>query len=179
MTTADLQRIWETQIVERLRPVAAGLFREANVLAHDRNVVTVRLSEGVPVDQAQRRCNEVEAVLSEVLDQTVRLEVSGSGNVAGPASTAHDDAPPPPPVPAAPAEVASPPPSHDAAPAASAPEGGTAQQSETGSASASAVSQESVSQETGLSASSQESKVRQIVDRFPGSVVVHVDEGTT
>ncbi|WP_420622313.1 DNA polymerase III subunit gamma/tau [Candidatus Poriferisodalis sp.] len=189
MTTADLQRIWETQIVERLRPVAAGLFREANVLAHDRNVVTVRLSEGVPVDQAQRRCNEVEAVLSEVLDQTVRLEVSGSGNVAGPASTAHDDAPPPPPVPTAPAEVASPPPSHDAAPAASAPEGGTAQQSETGSASASAVSQESVSQEsvsqesvsqeTGLSASSQESKVRQIVDRFPGSVVVHVDEGTT
>ena len=170
MTAADLQRIWETQIVERLRPVAAGLFREANVLAHDRNVVTVLLSEGVPVDQAQRRCNEVEAVLSELLDQTVRLEVSGSGNVAGPTSTTHDDAPPPPPpppppAPAAQAEVASPPPSHDAAPAASAPEGGTAQQSETGSATASAVSQES--------------KVRQIVDRFPGSVVVRVDEGTT
>ncbi|WP_423916334.1 DNA polymerase III subunit gamma/tau [Candidatus Poriferisodalis sp.] len=184
MTAADLQRIWETQIVERLRPVAAGLFREAEVLAHDRNVVTVRLSEGVPLDQAQRRGNEAEAVLSEVLDQTIRLEVSRSGNVAGPASTAHDEAPPPPPAPVAPAEVASPAPFHDAAPAASAPEGGTAQQSETGSASAStvsqeSVSQESVSQETGLSASSRESKVRQIVDRFPGSVVVHVDEGTT
>ena len=168
MTATDLQRIWETQIVERLRPVAAGLFREAQVLAHDRNVVTVRLSEGVPVDQAQRRCNEVEAILSEVLDQTVRLEVSGSGNVAGPASTAHDDVPPPPPAPAAPAapaEVASPPPSDDAAPATSAPEEGIAQQSETGNATASAVSQES--------------KVRQIVDRFPGSVVVRVDEGTT
>ena len=165
MTAADLQRIWETQIVERLRPVAAGLFREANVLAHDRNVVTVRLSEGVPVDQAQRRCNEVEAILSELLDQTVRLEVSGSGNVVGPASTAHDEPPPPPPPPPAPAEVASPPPSHDTAPAVSAPEEGIAQQSETGNATASAVSQES--------------KVRQIVDRFPGSVVVHVDEGTT
>ena len=194
MTAADLQRIWETQIVERLRPVAAGLFREAEVLAHDRNVVTVRLSEGVPLDQAQRRGNEAEAVLSEVLDQTVRLEVSRSGNVAGPDSTAHDEAPPPPPAPVAPAEVASPAPFHDAAPAASASEGGTAQQFETGSASAStvsqesvsqesvsqeSVSQESVSQETGSSASSQESKVQQIVDRFPGSVVVRVDEGTT
>ena len=76
LTAEDLQRIWESQVVERLRPLAAGLFREAEVLARDHNVVTIRLSGGVPVEQARRRSNEAEAILSALLDQTVRLEVS-------------------------------------------------------------------------------------------------------
>lgn len=85
MTAEDLRRIWESQVVERLRPLAAGLFREAEVLARDHNVVTIRLSDGVPVEQARRRSNEAEAVLSEMLDQTIRIEVSDA--VAGDASS--------------------------------------------------------------------------------------------
>ena len=133
MAADDLQRIWETQIVGRLRPVAAGMFRDAEVLAHDRNVVTVRLSEGVPVDQARRRSNEVEAILTELLDQTVRLEVSDTAGAAGPAAAGVDETPAPTP---APTEQAAAPPSDDA-------------------------------------------KVQRIVERFPGSVVVRDDEGTT
>ena len=133
MTADELQRIWETQIAGRLRPVAAGMFRDAEVLAHDRNVVTVRLSEGVPVDQARRRSNEVEAILTEFLDQTVRLEVSDTAGAIGPAEAGVDEAPVPPP---APTEQAPAPPSDDA-------------------------------------------KVQRIVERFPGSVVVRDDEGTT
>ena len=133
MAADDLQRIWETQIVGRLRPVAAGMFRDAEVLAHDRNVVTVRLSEGVPVDQARRRSNEVEAILTELLDQTVRLEVSDTAGAAGPVAAGVDETPAPTP---APTEQAAAPPSDDA-------------------------------------------KVQRIVERFPGSVVVRDDEGTT
>ena len=97
MTAADLQRIWESQIVERLRPLAAGLFREAEVLARDHNVVTVRLSDGVPVEQARRRSNEAEAILSEVLDQTMRIEVSDAvaADASNSASTRNDETPPP------------------------------------------------------------------------------------
>ena len=133
MTADELQRIWETQIAGRLRPVAAGMFRDAEVLAHDRNVVTVRLSEGVPVDQARRRSNEVEAILTELLDQTVRLEVSDTAGATGPAEAGVDEAPAPPP---APTEQTPAPASDDA-------------------------------------------KVQRIVERFPGSVVVRDDEGTT
>ncbi|MXV86611.1 MAG: hypothetical protein F4117_07760 [Acidimicrobiales bacterium] len=85
-TAGDLGGIWDVQVVGKLRPVAAGLFRDATVLAHERNVVTVRLSAGVPVAQARRRSNEVEPILSELLDQTVRLEVSDAGGVPVPAS---------------------------------------------------------------------------------------------
>ncbi len=84
MTAGDLQRMWESLIVGKLRPVAAGLFRDATVLAHERNVVTVRLNEGVPLAQARRRGNEVEPILSELLDQTVRLEVSDPSSAPGP-----------------------------------------------------------------------------------------------
>jgi len=86
MSAAELQRMWEPLVVGKLRPVAAGLFRDATVLAHERNVVTVRLTEGVPLAQARRRSNEVEPILSELLDQTVRLEVSDAGGVPVPAS---------------------------------------------------------------------------------------------
>ncbi|MYB81515.1 MAG: DNA polymerase III subunit gamma/tau, partial [Acidimicrobiales bacterium] len=85
-TAGDLGGIWDVQVVGKLRPVAAGLFRDATVLAHERNVVTVRLSAGVPVAQARRRSNEVEPILWELLDQTVRLEVSAAGGVPVPAS---------------------------------------------------------------------------------------------
>lgn len=88
MTAGDLQRIWETQIVAKLRPVAAGLFREAAVLAHERNVVTVRLGDGVPIAQARRRGNEVEPILSALLDQTVRLAVADAGGEPRPAASA-------------------------------------------------------------------------------------------
>ncbi|WP_419916931.1 DNA polymerase III subunit gamma/tau [Candidatus Poriferisodalis sp.] len=84
MTAPELQRMWESLIVGKLRPVAAGLFRDATVLAHERNVVTVRLNEGVPLAQARRRGNEVEPILSELLDQTVRLEVSDPSSAPGP-----------------------------------------------------------------------------------------------
>ena len=86
MSAAELQRIWETQIVERLRPLAAGVFRDAEVLGLDRNVVTIRLSDGVPVDQARRRGNEAEAVLSELLDQTIRIELSDAVTASSPAT---------------------------------------------------------------------------------------------
>ncbi|MCY3585823.1 MAG: DNA polymerase III subunit gamma/tau [Acidimicrobiaceae bacterium] len=86
MSAAELQRMWEPLVVGKLRPVAAGLFRDATVLAHERNVVTVRLTEGVPLAQARRRSNEVVPILSELLDQTVRLEVSDAGGVPVPAS---------------------------------------------------------------------------------------------
>ena len=84
MSAPELQRMWEPLVVEKLRPVARGIFRDAVVLAHERNVVTIRLSEGVPLAQARRRSNEVEPVLSELLDQTVRLEVSDPSNAPGP-----------------------------------------------------------------------------------------------
>lgn len=133
MTAEYLQRIWESHVVEKLRPVAKGLFRDVAVLAHERNVVTVRLSEGVPLTNAQRRSNEVEAILSALLDQTVRLEVSDeAAGASNSASTPSEEAPAP-----------------------------------------------ATSPEAAASASSPEAKVQRIVDRFPGSVVVRDDEGTT
>lgn len=157
LTADDLQGIWDAQVVGKLRPVAAGLFRHATVLAHERNVVTVRLSAGVPVAQARRRSNEVEAILSALLDQTVRLEVSDTGGEIDPA-------------PAADATGSTPAEARRSEPAAS----GIAQQPDSVSPSASAPSQE-----TAAPASSPEAKVQRIVDRFPGSVVVRDDEGAT
>ncbi len=149
MTAEDLQRIWESQVVEKLRPVAKGLFRDAAVLTHERNVVTVRLSEGVPLANARRRSNEVDAILSALLDQTVRLEVSDTTGESGRSSTVADEVPP---SPAGPAE--------DIAP-------------ETAGPAASTLSQDAAP------ASSPEDKVQRIVDHFPGSVVVRDDEGAT
>ncbi len=101
MSAPELQRMWEPLVVEKLRPVARGIFRDAVVLAHERNVVTIRLNEGVPLAQARRRSNEVEPVLSELLDQTVRLEVTDPSSAPGP----------PPEDVAQPAEISSPTPS--------------------------------------------------------------------
>ena len=135
MGAQDLQRVWEPQVVERLRPVAAGVFREARVVGYERNVVSVELGEGVPIEQAQRRRNEVEAILSDLLDQTVRLEVSlpDGESSASPASEPSQDA------------------AEGLAPSSQATAGAT----------------------------SEEAKVQRFLDRFPGSTVVRVDEGTT
>lgn len=149
--------MWEPQVVERLRPLAAGIFREARIVGHDRNVVSVQLSEGVPIEQARRRQNEVEAILSDLLDQTVRLEVvppTAGGSAEPPSGAGMPDAQAPP------------------SPAPVPPD--AAQLAETPSPTASAPSQEAVT-----SASSQEDKVQRIMDRFPGSVVVRDDESAT
>lgn len=157
MTADDLQGIWDARIVGSLRPVAAGLFREATVLAHERNVVTVRLSDGVPVAQARRRANEVVPVLSELLDQTVRLEVTDTASEPSPSSKADVAA-------STPAEASR----SESAASGAAPQPDTASPTPSGP-----------SQETAAPASSQEDKVQRIVDRFPGSVVVRDDEGAT
>ncbi|WP_419842473.1 DNA polymerase III subunit gamma/tau [Candidatus Poriferisodalis sp.] len=81
-TPADVQHIWESQVVAQLRPLAAGMFREATVLAHESNVVTIRLSNGVPLEPARRRANEAEAILSTLLDQTVRVEIADAASEA-------------------------------------------------------------------------------------------------
>lgn len=167
----ELQRMWEPQVVERLRPLAAGIFREARIVGHERNVVSVQLSEGVPIEQARRRQNEVEAILSDLLDQTVRLEVvppAAEGSAEPPSGTGVPDtqAPPPPaPVP------------DDAQPVASAESsasGSNAPEPVADSSSADAPTAPPASGD-----SSEEAKVQRILDRFPGSTVVRVDEGTT
>ncbi len=157
MSASELQRMWEPLVVEKLRPVAKGIFRDAVVLAHERNVVTIRLSEGVPLAQARRRSNEVEPILSELLDRTARLEVSDTGGESGTASQTDVAASTP----------AAAPPSE---PAASAAE----QQPDADSPAASTPSPEAAT-----SAVSQEAKVQRIMDRFPGSVVVRDDEAAT
>ncbi|WP_419863263.1 DNA polymerase III subunit gamma/tau [Candidatus Poriferisodalis sp.] len=149
MTAADLQRIWESQVVEKLRPVAKGLFRDAAVLTHERNVVTVRLSEGVPLANARRRSNEVDAILSALLDQSVRLEVSDAAGEPSQSSTVTGEAPP------SPTESAG-----NVAPETTGPTASTASHD-------------------AAPASSPEAKVQRIVDRFPGSVVVRDDESAT
>lgn len=162
MTAEDLQRLWETQIVGKLRPVAAGLFRDATVLAHERNVVTVRLSEGVPLAQARRRTNEIQPILSALLDQEARLEVSDAGGESSSAPNADGEAPI---SQHGPAEAVAPAEPSDRASAAGAPTGGVAQQPDTASPIA--------------SASSHEAKVQRIVEHFPGSVVVRDNESAT
>ena len=156
-SASELQRMWEPLVVEKLRAVAKGIFREARIVGHDRNVVSVQLSEGVPIEQARRRQNEVEAILSDLLDQTVRLEVvppTAGGGAEPPSGAGVPDAQAPP------------------SPAPVPPD--AAQLAETPSPTASAPSPEAVT-----SASSQEDKVQRIVDRFPGSVVVRDDESAT
>lgn len=173
MTADDIQRIWETRIVGKLRPVAAGLFRDAYVLARERNVVTVRLGEGVPLAQARRRINEVQPILSELLDQEARLEVSDAGGEPSPISNATGEAPSSPTTPAG--EVASGSAAQMAGDSVSPPASGSAaRQSEEANLSASAFSRDVDS-----SATSPEAKVQRIVEHFPGSVVVRDDEGTT
>ena len=179
MTAQELQRMWESQIVEKLRPVAAGLFREAAVVAHERNVVTVRLSEGVPVAQARRRSNEVEPVLSALLDQTVRLEISDTAAAPGPAPAASGE---PQTAPSAPADAdASVPAAHDAGPTAGAP-AGTAATADSGASPPPSTAQQPAAAGAAHAsgpALSDEIKVQRIVERFPGSVVVRADEAVT
>ncbi len=158
-TTADLQRVWETHVVSQLRPVAAGIFRDATVLTHENNVVTVQLGAGAPVARAERRRNEIEAVLSALLDQTVRISVLDSSN---------DPQPPAAPVSAAETEAVLP--SKPTPPAESA---GSPQPSVSPTVSPS-VSPTPHSQ---VEEAAQDEKVRLIMDRFPGSVLVHDEPG--
>ena len=189
MTAAELQRLWESQIVAKLRPVAAGLFREATVLSHERNVVTVRLGEGVPIAQARRRGNEVEPILSTLLDQTVRLEVADAGGEPGQAEQANVGVPSALPPPAdAPASASASHGTDAAAPSPTAPVSGPSRDAPTVSAAAGSGARPSDSahrpaptmpQESRSSAVSQDAKVQRIVDHFPGSVVIRDDEGAT
>ena len=175
MTADDLQRTWEVQVVGKLRPVAAGLFREVTVVAHDRNVVSVRLSEGVPIEQARRRQNEVEAILSDLLDQTIRLEVvspAAQGSAESPSTTgAPDTQAPPTPVPVPADAYAT---DRSIASAASPASGSPAAEPGAGSPVSDAPAAPPAS-----GAASQEAKVQRILDRFPGSKVVRDDEATT
>ncbi len=160
---AGLQAIWAEQVAPRLKPHAQGLFIEAVVVAVERNVVSVRVPHPNLVGRARKRSNEVEAVLGDLLDRTIRVDVvdsSGPDTGAGLGSGGEDSPPhtdsaaggrastpaPPPPAAAPPHESASPP-AHGS--------------------------------DAGASASSQEDKVQRILDRFPGSTVVRADEGTT
>ncbi len=171
MSATELQRMWEPLVVEKLRPVAKGIFRGAVVLARERNMVTVRLNEGVPLAQARRRQNEVEPVLSDLLDQTVRLEIAAPAeqDSAEPPSSAGvpDTQEPRPP---APVPDDAQPVDPSIAPAEAAAFGSPAAAPGTGSSGEAAPAS---------GALSEEAKVQRILDRFPGSTVIRDDEGTT
>ena len=171
----ELQRMWEPLVVEKLRPVAKGIFRDAVVQAHERNVVTVRLNEGVPLAPARRRSNEVEPILSDLLDQTVRLEVVASADQSSVELPSDTGVP----------EMQAPP-SHAPAPddaQSTDPSMASAESSVSGSTAAEPVADGSISDAPtappASGAASQEAKVQRILDRFPGSTVVRDDEGTT
>ena len=126
MSAGGLQAIWSEQVAARLKPHAQGLFIEAVIVAVERNVVSLRVPHQALVERARKRSNEVEAVLGDLLDRSIRVDVLDS----------------------AAAEAA------DASDAATSPE-------------------------PSAPATSHEAKVQRIVERFPGSVVVRDDEGTT
>ena len=182
MTAAELQRLWESQVVAKLRPVAAGVFREVAVVACERNVVTVRLSEGVPLAQARRRSNEVEPILSALLDQTIRLEISDTPAPPSPGPLTADEAPPAS-APSAPAGAdSSSPTAHGANPVASAPADAAAATADSSTSPTSSAPQQTAAAgpaHASAAASSNEAKVQRIVERFPGSVVVRADDSTT
>ena len=190
MTAAELQRLWESQVVAKLRPVAAGVFRDVAVVACERNVVTVQLSEGVPLAQARRRSNEVEPILSALLDQTIRLEISDTAAAPSPRPMTADEAPPSPSTPAAddsPSRTApvgadsAAPAAHDADAAENTPVEEAAATADSSAAPALPQQQTAAtgSAAAPASASSHEAKVQRIVERFPGSVVVRADDITT
>ena len=194
MSPSELQQVWHSDVVDRLKPVARGCYRDVNVLSVDDNVVRLQLPDGVPLDQANRRRNEVEAVLSDLLDQNMRVDVTvaaapdgapSARTSSGPAAEeVFDD-----PSPAAPAPESPPPES----PSAESPSPGAKPpaSSEPPAATSGAPPQPSASASSGASAGGgatqrhsppdegHESKVQRIVERFPGSVVVRLDDGAT
>ena len=66
MSSVELQQAWHRSVAERLKPVAAGFFRDAEVLSVEHNVVSLQLQYGISAERALRRRNEVEAVLSDL-----------------------------------------------------------------------------------------------------------------
>ena len=186
---AELQRIWHSAVVERLKPVAQGCFRDVTVLSVDHNVVSLQLPDAVPLDQANRRRNEVEAVLSDLFDQIMRVDVAvaakpdgapSAGRWGGPAADAEafDD---PSPEPLAPERLAPEP----LAPEPLAPGAEIQASSEPSDATPPSappsIGPPAAGAAPGPSPPSEEheSKVQRIVERFPGSVVVRLDDGAT
>ncbi len=129
LSVEGLQAIWSEQVAARLKPHAQGLFIEAVIVSIERNVVSLRVPHQTLVERARKRSNEVEAVLGDLLDRSIRVDVLDSS----------------------------------AADAADAGETG----------------ETATSPEPSAPATSHEAKVQRIVERFPGSVVVRDDEGTT
>ena len=129
MSAGGLQAIWSEQVAARLKPHAQGLFIEAVIVAVERNVVSLRVPHQALVERARKRSNEVEAVLGDLLDRSIRVDVLDSS--AGDAADAGD------------------------------------------------AGETATSPEPSAPATSHEAKVQRIVERFPGSVVVRDDEGTT
>lgn len=178
MSAGELQRIWHDSVADRLKPVAQGCFREAAVLSVENNVVSLRLPDGVPLEQARRRRNEVEAVLAALLDQTIRIEVVAaeqSHDAEGaaerssvpqraPSAETFDDPPPGPP---------------QSDPVQSDPAQSDPAQSSVLGASADSPAGSAPAESSRSSGPSHESKVQRIVERFPGSVVVHAPDGST
>ena len=52
MSPAELQQVWHSGVVDRLKPVAQGCFRDVEVMSVEHNVVSLQLPDGVPLDQA-------------------------------------------------------------------------------------------------------------------------------
>ena len=129
MSAGGLQAIWSEQVAARLKPHAQGLFIEAVIVSVERNVVSLRVPHQTLVERARKRSNEVEAVLGDLLDRSIRVDVLDSS-------------------------------------AADAADAGDADETAT-------------SPEPSPPVTSHEAKVQRIVERFPGSVVVRDDEGTT
>jgi len=127
-----LRAIWSEQVAARLKPHAQGLFIEAVIVSVERNVVSLRVPHQALVERARKRSNEVSAVLGDLLDRSIRVDVLDSS----------------------------------AADAADAGDAGDAGET-------------AASPEPSAPATSHEAKVQRIVERFPGSVVVRDDEGTT
>ena len=209
MSPSELQQVWHSDVVDRLKPVAGGCYRDVNVLSVDDNVVSLQLPDGVPLDQANRRRNEVEAVLSDLLDQNMRVDVTVAAAPDGapsartsrgpaaeevfddpsPAALAPESAPAESPPPESPSAESPPPES----PSAESPSPGAEPpaSSEPPAATSGAPTQPSASASSGASADGgatqrhsppdegHESKVQRIVERFPGSVVVRLDDGAT
>ena len=188
MSLAKLRQVWHSDVADRLKPVAQGCYRDVDVLSVENNVVSLQLSDGVPLDQANRRRNEVEAVLSDLFDQNMRVDVAvaaepdgapSAGASGGPAAAeVFDDPSPEAPLPESPLPESPSPSAESSAPSEppAATAGASGQPSASGSSRASAGGAGPSSSPGG---EEHESKVQRIVERFPGSVVVRLDDGAT
>ena len=77
-TKEALQQAWPKQISALLRPVAKGVFREAEIMNVGSGCVTLRLPDNVPPLQVKRRIPEVETALAEHLGVPARVVVESA-----------------------------------------------------------------------------------------------------